>query len=163
MAIRLSFKRPFEKSYPTGQRYSPKMLRDRDFSDACLQAMPHVKGLNIVNDCEEDQKLMRKLPEWIASRWNRQVTLCLTEGKDFPSFKDFARFMSVDADTACNPVTSFLALHSAESCQDKWSTRVGKRNKTSAFYTQTVVESNKQITIKEKVKAPCILCQDISL
>ena len=138
-------------------------LRDfSDFLNACLQAMPHVKGLNILNDCEENQKLMRKLPEWIASRWNRQVTLRLTEGKDFPSFKDFAKFMSMEAETACNPVTSFLALHSAESCQDKWSTRVSKRNKASAFNTQTVVESNKQTTTKEKVKTPCMLCQDNS-
>lgn len=139
-------------------------LRDfSDFLNACLQAMPHVKGLNILNDCEENQKLVRKLPEWLASRWNRQVTLRLTEGKDFPSFKDFAKFMSVEAETACNPVTSFLALHPPDgSGQEKWSTRVSKRNKASTFNTQIVVENSKQTTTKEKVKAPCMLCKDIS-
>lgn len=150
-------------NWPKIQSKDAEGLRNfSDYLNACMQAMPHVKGLNILNDCEENQKLIRKLPDWIASRWNRQVTVRLTEGKDFPSFEEFAKFMSMEAETACNPITSFFALHSAESHQDKWSTRVSKGNKASAFTTQTVVENNKQTTTKEKVKPPCMLCQDIS-
>ncbi|KAK0147947.1 hypothetical protein N1851_012313 [Merluccius polli] len=34
-----------------------------DFLHSCLEAMPYVKGLNILNDCEENQKLVQKLPD----------------------------------------------------------------------------------------------------
>lgn len=90
-----------------------------DFLNACSQAMPHVRGLDILNDCEENQKLMLKVPEWLASRWNRQVTVALREGKDFPTFKDFADFVSLEAEIACNPVTSPHALHSSNIFSDR--------------------------------------------
>lgn len=41
--------------------------------------MPHVKGLQILNDYQENQKLVSKLPDWAASRWNRQVTQALSQ------------------------------------------------------------------------------------
>lgn len=68
-----------------------------DFLNACLQPIPHFKGLEILNDCEENQKLVQKLPDWAASRWNRRVTTVLMDGKEFPSFHDFVNFMSTEA------------------------------------------------------------------
>lgn len=56
--------------------------------------------------------------------------------------------MSMEAETACNPVTSLFALHSAESCNDKVNTRVNKRNKASVFNTQTIVDNSNQTTAK---------------
>lgn len=38
-----------------------------DFLNACLQATPHVKGLEILSDCEENQKLLQKVPDWLES------------------------------------------------------------------------------------------------
>ncbi len=151
-------------NWPKIQSKDAEGLRNfSDYLNTCVQAMPHVKGLNILNDCEENQKLVRKVPDWIASGWNRQVTARLREGKDFPSFEEFANFMSMEAETACNPVTSFSALHSAETNQEKLSTRVSKGNKVSALNTQTVVENDPQTsTTQEKVKPPCMLCQDIN-
>ena len=67
-----------------------------DFLNACLQSMPHVKGLEILNDCEENQKLIHKIPDWLAARWNRQVTIALMEGKEFPTFEDFTHFVSLE-------------------------------------------------------------------
>lgn len=88
----------------------PKVLNKdaeglRDFSDflnACHQSMPHIKGLDILNDCEQNQKLTQKVPDWLAARWNRHVSVALMEGKDFPPFEDFAKFVSVEAEIACN-------------------------------------------------------------
>ena len=51
--------------------------------------MPHVRSLEILNDCEEDQKLMFKVPDWLASCWNSQATVALMDGKDFTTNKDF--------------------------------------------------------------------------
>lgn len=51
--------------------------------------MPHVKGLEILNDCEENQRLIQNLPDGPVTRWYRQVTKALTESKEFLIFSDF--------------------------------------------------------------------------
>lgn len=39
-------------------------LRDfADFLQSCAKAMPHVKGLSILNDSEENHKFLKKLPD----------------------------------------------------------------------------------------------------
>ena len=121
-----------------------------DFLNACLQAMPHVKGLEILNDCEENQKLIQKIPDWIASSWNRKVTVPLMEDKDFPTFQDFAKCISVEAEIACNPVTSLYALHSSDSPYNKRNGREIKRNKANVFSTQTTVDKIRKALSKGK-------------
>ncbi|KAM3872146.1 dynein regulatory complex subunit 4-like [Diretmus argenteus] len=77
-----------------GAKEYVKLREFSDYLQACDSAMPHVKGLQILNDCEENQKMLVKLPEWITSRWNRHVTEKLDQAKDYPSFKEFASFIS---------------------------------------------------------------------
>ncbi|KAI3351064.1 hypothetical protein L3Q82_005631 [Scortum barcoo] len=131
-----------------------------DFLNACQDAMPHIKGLEILNDCEENQKLIHKLPDWAASRWNRQVTQSLNENQEFPSFKDFALFLSTEAEIACNPITSLHALRSSDSSSDKKCLRDTKRNRASVLATHMVTDGEKQRSDQRKVKTPCTLCQD---
>lgn len=132
-----------------------------DFLNACLQATPHVKGLEILSDCEENQKLLQKVPDWLAARWNRQVTVALMDGKDFPLFKDFAQFVAVEAEIACNPVTSSYALHSCSSSYEKRTTKDFKLTRsTQVFTTQTLVQNNKGRTTNAKLKVPCTFCKD---
>ncbi|KAI2666545.1 Defensin-like protein 68 [Labeo rohita] len=72
----------------------------RNFSDllsACENAMPHVKGLQILNDYQENQKLVQKLPDWVASRWNRQVTQALSQNQEFPDCKEFCAFVDYES------------------------------------------------------------------
>ncbi|XP_026085077.1 uncharacterized protein LOC113060402 [Carassius auratus] len=38
-----------------------------DFLNACLQATPHVKGLEILSDCEENQKMLQKVSSPLES------------------------------------------------------------------------------------------------
>lgn len=85
-----------------------------DFLNSCQEAMPYVKGLDILNDCEENQKLIQKLPDWTASQWNRKVTQVMRSEQEFPNFQQFVDFMLMGAEIACNPITSFRALHSVE-------------------------------------------------
>ncbi|XP_032363653.1 uncharacterized protein LOC116677092 [Etheostoma spectabile] len=131
-----------------------------DFLNACLQAMPHVKGLEILSDCEENQKLTQKVPDWVASRWNRRVTTALMENKEFPTFEDFTKFMSVEAEIACNPVTSLHALHTSDPPHDKKSTRETKGNKANVFSTQTILNSDKSTPSDERSRLPCMWCKD---
>lgn len=37
-----------------------------DFLQGCAEAIPHVQGLSILSDCEENHKLLKKLPECIV-------------------------------------------------------------------------------------------------
>lgn len=67
----------------------------REFSDclqSCSDAVPHIKGLQALNDCEENQKMLANLPDWVTSRWNRYVIEQLDQDKDYPGFGEFAEF-----------------------------------------------------------------------
>lgn len=148
-------------NWPKIQSKDAEGLRNfADFINACVLAIPHVKGLQILNDCDENQKLLQKLPDWAAARWNRQVTQTLMEGEEFPHFKDFAAFLSMEAEVACNPVTSIHALRSLETSSDKRNVRDIKRNKASVFNTNATEQNNKQVTPKKQNGPQCILCQD---
>ncbi|KAI4883641.1 hypothetical protein NFI96_030569, partial [Prochilodus magdalenae] len=108
-----------------------KLREFSDFLQTCSNAMPHIKGLQVLNDCEENQKMLAKLPEWVTSRCNRYVTKQLDQGEDYPSFNEFASFIAKEARIACNPVSSLHALkHSAES-----PLREIKRSKSNTFAT----------------------------
>ena len=131
-----------------------------DFLNACLQAIPHVKRLEILSDCEENQKLIQKVPDWLAARWNRQVTVKLMEGKDFPSFKDFANFVNMEAEIACNPVTSLHALHSSNTFHDKGSSKEIRGNKANVLTMQTITNTDKAGANNVKSKPLCMCCKD---
>ncbi|XP_042626645.1 uncharacterized protein LOC122147619 [Cyprinus carpio] len=129
-----------------------------DFLNACQGAMPHVKGLQILNDYQENQKLVLKLPDWAISRWNRQVTQSLSENHEYPTFKEFAAFVSTESEIACNPVTSFHILRAAEPVTEKINLKETKRNRVRVFTTQSNAESRK--VIKPVNKILCVLCQE---
>ena len=67
--------RAFREKLNTWPRIGGKeFLKLREFSDflqTCSSAMSLIKGLQVLNDCEENQKMLAKLPEWVTSRWNR--------------------------------------------------------------------------------------------
>ncbi|KAM9332785.1 uncharacterized protein KZ484_017918 [Pholidichthys leucotaenia] len=41
-----------------------------DFLRSCQAAMSQIKGLEVLSDCNENQKMLAKLPDWLTSRWN---------------------------------------------------------------------------------------------
>ncbi|XP_038158088.1 uncharacterized protein LOC119794558 [Cyprinodon tularosa] len=127
-----------------------------DFLNACLQAMPHVRSLEILNDGEENQKLMLKIPDWLSARWNRQVTKILMDGREFPSFKEFANFLSLEAEIACNPVTSLHALYSSNK---KKGAKELKGNKANVLSTQVATNDNSSVS-NVKSKHPCMWCKN---
>lgn len=95
-------------------------LRDLvDFLRSCEAAMSQNKGLEVLNDCNENQKILAKLPDWLTSRWNRKVIDILEETETFPSFSQFVKFLTREAKIACNPVTSLHALKPSEDGKPK--------------------------------------------
>ncbi|KAL7859454.1 hypothetical protein SRHO_G00146010 [Serrasalmus rhombeus] len=159
-----TIQRAFRTKLANWSKIQPKdALGLRDLSDfliSCQEAMPYVKGLEILNDCEENQKIVQKLPDWIVSRWNREVTQALIEKQEFPSFKDFTAFVAMEAEVACNPVTSFHALHSLDPSSDKRNPREHKKPKANVLSSQAVTDSEGQNSSKKSVKLSCVLCQD---
>lgn len=72
--------------------------------------MSQVRGLEVLNDCNENQKILSKLPDWLTSRWNRKVIEIEEDTHLFPSFSQFVKFLTREAKIACSPVTSLHAL-----------------------------------------------------
>ncbi|KAM9709232.1 uncharacterized protein ACNS7B_023621 [Menidia menidia] len=123
-------------------------LKLREFSDflvSCKNAMPHISGLKVLDDCEENQKLLQKLPDWATARWNRLVTKELDDGKQYPSFEAFSNFLAEEARIACNPVSS---LHALKKTDEKPATEV-KRIKARTLVTTTKVAQGKGHTAKD--------------
>ncbi|XP_058481739.1 uncharacterized protein LOC131457006 [Solea solea] len=155
--------RAFREKLAKWPRIQPKdaegLRTFADFLHSCQEAIPHVKGLDILNDCEENQKLIQKLPDWAASQWNRKVTQSLKDRQEFPNFQDFVGFMLMEAEIACNPITSFQALHSSQPNVDKHYLKE-RKSKSSVFHTQTVTEAETPEQLKTDLKPPCMFCQD---
>lgn len=131
-----------------------------DFLNAFLRATPQAKGSEILSDSEENQMLLQKLPKWLESHWNRQVSEVLMNGRDFPTFADFAKFLSREADMAC---TSLHALHPLDWAHEKGIPREMKGKKSTIFTTQTAAKSNnKQMQMNGKLRPPrpCTLCKN---
>lgn len=130
-----------------------------DFLHSCQEAIPYVKGLDILNDCEENQKLVQRLPDWAASQWNRKVTQVMRDDQEFPTFHEFVLFVVTEAEIACNPITSFHTLHSSETNSEKHHLKE-KKCKSSVYHTQAVTETETQGQLKTGLKPPCMFCQD---
>lgn len=106
--------RAFRGKLSSWPKIGPKeSLKLREFSDflvSCKNVMPHVQGLKVLDDCEENQKLLMKLPDWATTRWNRHVTKELDRGNPYPGFEAFSDFIAEEARIACNPISSLHAL-----------------------------------------------------
>lgn len=88
-----------------------------DFLHQCLTAMSSIVYLQSLDDAEENQKIVRKLPRNVADRWNRTVDKWLYgrhtdydsmytgdqyEGS-YPPFSEFCAFIALEARVACGP------------------------------------------------------------
>lgn len=117
-----------------------------DFLRSCEAAMSQIKGLDVLNDCNENQKILTKLPDWLTSRWNRKVMEVEEQSRTFPSFSQFVAFLTCEAKIACNPVTSLDALKPSEGDKTK-----AQRNRSTS---RKILATNSD---KRPVPANCIL------
>ena len=100
----------------------PGLRRFSDFLQHCNTAMHSIKYLGVLNDPEQNQRMLKKLPSYLVSRWSRIVDKCIGEEQTdklnleevpchareatYPSFAEFCQFLATEARIACNPVTS---------------------------------------------------------
>ena len=76
-----------------------------DYLQQCNMATEHISGLNILNDCRENRKMLTKLPKWLIRRWRRIVSKYT---HSYPSFSEFCLFVNKEADIICNPILCSL-------------------------------------------------------
>lgn len=134
----------------------PVALREfSDFLQSCAEAIPHVKGLAILNDCEENHKLLKKLPEWLVRRWGRVVVDELDRCQEYPPFAHFTRFLQREARIACNPIASPFLLTTKVTDE-----RLPKRTKALSTNAQAKHSAGKPGTLISKPRPPCFVCND---
>ena len=82
-------------------------LNLRKFADLLVQcetAMQKISSLKVLDDDQENHKMVSKLPRWAAVRWGRLVHNWKEEKDSFPPFSEFVKFVVKEADIACDPV-----------------------------------------------------------
>ncbi len=118
-----------------GPKDSVELREFTDFLRGCEAAMVEIKSLQVLNDCNKNQKILSKLPDWLALRWNRQVIETEEETKTFPTFSQFVEFLAREAKIAFNPVTSLHALKCTEVEKGKVVRNQGTRVKVLAVHS----------------------------
>lgn len=142
--------------WPKISSTDPRALRDfADFLQGCAEAIPHVKGLSILDDCEENRKLLKKLPDWIVRKWSRIVVDELDKSESYPNLTCFTEFLNKEVRIVCNPITSSFFMNAKDSDE--------RPKKARALNTSTQEEDSTQDTqgvSNNKVKTPCTVCKD---
>ena len=105
-----------------GSADSEGIRRLADFLLSCKAAMSVVPGLQSLDSCHENQRIISRLPDWMVSRWNRLVFTAVKESNIYPHFSRFVNFVVEEAQVACNPISSLYAVkglsrYSSESVQ----------------------------------------------
>ncbi|XP_076740274.1 uncharacterized protein LOC143418645 [Maylandia zebra] len=132
-----------------GNKDSVELREFSDFLRGCEAAMLQVKGLEVLNDCNENQRMLSKLPDWLSARWNRKVIEIEEQDGSFPTFSHFVDFIAREAKIACNPVTSLHALKAGDS--EKM-----KSFKTRSVGAKVLVSAAEETSNTKK----CVFCEN---
>ena len=139
-----------------------------DFLQQCQAAMKVNSYLWVLNDCHENQNILKKLPDWMITRWSRAVSDWTDSCGSFPPFSEFCTFMSKEAKIASNPVAiqNVKPERKIDKRQDDIKTRrhVGAIEASVQEYQQPVIFSRNrenrslQVSVSRGRKRPCHLC-----
>jgi hypothetical protein len=88
----------------------------RKFSDFLCQVEVVSRenpSLNVLNDDTQNRMILNKLPNWIVTRWAREVHRVSQLSRNYPVFAEFVSFLRYEADIVCNPVTALSGRNDA--------------------------------------------------
>ena len=140
-----------------------------DFLKQCESAMKVNNYLKVLDDCKENQSILKKLPDWIVNRWARQANEWKKKKSEFPPFTEFVRFLSEEAEIATDPVTATCNLRGASSKRYDGEPRAKKHVGATATAAKPVSDARQKNSVKqentkstddstERKRKPCILC-----
>ena len=81
--------------------------------------MLDTQGLEILNDNRENHKLLQKLPNWVVNSWSQTVSASWKSKGMYPSFRQFAEFITEEASITCDPVISLGSLRGIPEQEEK--------------------------------------------
>ena len=145
-----------------GSSDSEGLRRLSDFLRSCRAAMSMVPGLQSLDNCHENQRIISRLPDWMISKWNRLVFAAVKGNNDFPPFSRFVTFVEEEAQVACNPITSLHAVNgldrtSSDNAQPTADlTKEGRRGKARVLVTRGL--SDRRSTAG---RPSCLFCQKV--
>ena len=89
------------------------LMKLSDFLRQCETAMKANTYLKVLDDCHENHHILKKLPDWLVTRWSRLASDWMDLHENFPPFNEFCRFITKEAKIANNPVTAMQNVKSA--------------------------------------------------
>ena len=95
----------------------PKVSNDdyvglRKFSDYLSHvetAKSSIRSLSVLDDEQENRSLLFKIPDFCHSRWSRKVAQAVEDGRSYPGFSEFCKFIRIEAEVVNNPITCIRA------------------------------------------------------
>ncbi|XP_064632522.1 uncharacterized protein LOC135490881 [Lineus longissimus] len=150
-----AFREKLDSRPKIGSRDSKALRQYSDFLKQCKIAMMDIKGLEILNDPRENRKMLLKLPEWMIPRWGRIASKENATSGNFPPFKDFANFVAMEAEIACDPITSLGSLKSP-SDRDKAQIQTSPTKRHAG--TRTLATDARE-KYPPSSKSPCLFCK----
>lgn len=72
----------------------PSLRKFADFLETCRAATTEIKYLKVLDDPDENQRMLQKLPSFVVTRWSRVVDRWLSkEDHAYPPFTEFCGFL----------------------------------------------------------------------
>ncbi|XP_047473555.1 uncharacterized protein LOC125028204 [Penaeus chinensis] len=141
-----------------------------DFLKNCLTVMKTTDYLNILNDPQENSKMLQKLSPALIERWNSIVYRWFASDTGYPPFSVFCEFIEVEAKKACHPISSYsavMAMNQSHNINVSISSKKGKPeiNKfgTNRFVTNSTGVKETEVHRDDKGQSPekpyCNFCK----
>ncbi|KAF0313402.1 hypothetical protein FJT64_016058 [Amphibalanus amphitrite] len=97
------------------------LRRLADYLDSCLAVSHHVSGLESLNDCNQNNEILRKLPKHIVDKWRRVVDKRLFEPDagtqpGYPPFEEFRLKREEHGVDSGEEASRLMRRHSGNSC-----------------------------------------------
>ena len=148
------------REWPKVSGRDKKGLQDlSDFLRTLKEAIPYVKGLEVLNDCVQIQEIVVKLPDYCINRWTRRVTEDIDAKRNYPSFQDFVDFVSKEARVATNPMCIFPQNQGKSQGANKENEVKPKPKRAPGITHATNIEAEKEKTAgKPKPPLSCTYC-----
>ncbi len=98
-----SFRRKLDEWKPIPPNDEIGLRKIANFLVQCETAMNRVSGLGVLDNVQENQKMLSKLPKWLTTRWARVVYKSREEKQEFPTFSEFVKFLVTESNIMCDP------------------------------------------------------------
>jgi hypothetical protein len=128
-AVAQAFKMKLQEWPKISARDAIGLQRFSDFLCQCEVASRSNESLRILDDDIINHDLVLKLPDWLSSRWAREVHRFRTLHNAFPKFALFVNFIKNEAAIACEPIA--LSKSVSTSVISKTVNAVGRSLNTS--------------------------------